>query len=142
MSDAFWDDMNRFKNEYESMLDDVCLRFNINPAEANIILYLSKSKDKDTATDIVKYTGYSKSNVSTAVRKLELSGYLETICLDSNRRTIHLKLMDKAKPIISYYKKQKRKLEEEIFLGFSEEELNTLFLLSNKVSKNIIRKVH
>lgn len=141
MSDAFWDSMNQFKNAYEEMLDDVCQKFGINPAEANIILFLGRRKE-DTATDIVKYTGYSKSNVSTAVRKLELSNYLETICLDSNRRTIHLKLKDKAKPVISYYQKQKKKLELELFNNFTKDELNALFMLSNKVSDNIIKKVN
>ena len=75
MSEKFWDDLNQFKNRYQQMFDDVCQSFALNPAEANIILYLAKNK-KDTATDIVKYTGYSKSNVSTAVRKLELGDYL------------------------------------------------------------------
>ena len=112
MNEAFWDDMNYFKNAYDEMISQVCQKFNINPAECNIILFLSKNKD-DTATDIVKYTGYSKSNVSTAIRKLELSDYLETICLDSNRRTIHLKLKDKSKPVVSYYQRQKKKLEED-----------------------------
>jgi DNA-binding MarR family transcriptional regulator len=137
MRDKFWDDLNQFKNRYQEMLDDVCQSFGLNPAEANIILYLAKNKN-DTATDIVKYTGYSKSNVSTAVRKLELSDYLSTICPSENRRIVHLKLKEKAKPIIRYYQKQKKKLEDELFYGFSKEELESLFLLSDKVSKNII----
>lgn len=141
MNEAFWDDMNYFKNAYDEMISQVCQKFNINPAECNIILFLSKNKD-DTATDIVKYTGYSKSNVSTAIRKLELSDYLETICLDSNRRTIHLKLKDKSKPVVSYYQRQKKKLEEDLFKNFTKEELKALFLLSNKVSNNIMGNVN
>ncbi|MBQ4356461.1 MAG: winged helix-turn-helix transcriptional regulator [Acholeplasmatales bacterium] len=137
MSDKFWDDLNQFKNRYQEMLDDVCQSFGLNPAEANIILYLAKNKN-DTATDIVKYTGYSKSNVSTAVRKLELSDYLSTICPSENRRIVHLKLKEKAKPIIRYYQKQKKKLEDELFFGFTKEELEALFFLSDKVSRNII----
>ena len=121
MSDKFWDDLNQFKNRYQEMLDDVCQSFGLNPAEANIILYLAKNKN-DTATDIVKYTGYSKSNVSTAVRKLELSDYLSTICPSENRRIVRLK----------------KKLEDELFFGFTKEELEALFLLSDKVSRNII----
>ena len=139
MNEAFWDDMMLFKNRYEQMLGDICLKYDLNLAELNIILYLSKEKN-DTATDIVKYTGYSKSNVSTAVRKLELSMYLKTICLDSNRRVVHLKLLEKSRPIISYYQKQKKKLESEIFKDFTKEELKSLFLLSDKVSNNILKR--
>ena len=56
MNEAFWDDMMRFKNAYEEMLHNIGIKFNLNLAEVNIILYLSK-ESKDTATDIVKYTG-------------------------------------------------------------------------------------
>lgn len=139
MNEAFWDDMMRFKNAYEEMLNNIGIKFNLNLAEVNIILYLSK-ESKDTATDIVKYTGYSKSNVSTAVRKLELSMYLKPICLDSNRRVIHLKLLEKSKPVVSYYQRQKKKLEQEIFKDFTKEELKSLFLLSDKVSNNILKR--
>ena len=141
MNEAFWDDMMRFKNRFEEMLNDICLKFDLNLAELNILLYLSKGLN-DTATDIVKYTGYSKSNVSTAVRKLELSMYIKTICLDTNRRVVHLKLLEKSKPIITYYQRQKKKLESEIFKDFTKEELKSLFLLSDKVSNNILKRVN
>lgn len=139
MSGMFWDNLNTFKNAYEKMVSEICTKFDLCRAEADILLFLSKSK-KDTATDIVAYTGYSKSNVSTAVRKLELSGYLKTVVLDSNRRTVHLSLLDKSNPVIRYSTKKKKEFELEIFNGFSEEEANALSLLIDKVSNNIGKK--
>lgn len=140
MGGMFWDNLNTFKNAYDQMLADICLKFDLARAEADIILFLSKSKNKDTATDIVRYTGYSKSNVSTAVRKLELSGYLKTIVLDNNRRTVHLSLLDKSNPVVRYITKKKKEFENEVFNGFTEEETNALSLLIDKVSTNIGKK--
>ena len=140
MSGMFWDNLNTFKNAYERMLADICMKFDLARAEADIILFLSKSKTKDTQTDIVNYTGYSKSNVSTAVRKLELSGYLKTIVLDNNRRTVHLSLLEKSSKVVKYSQKRKKEFETEVFMGFTEEETKALSLLIDKVSINIGKK--
>ena len=106
-------------------------------AELDILLFLANNPEYDTARDIVEKRHLAKSHVSVGVDALAGRGLLERQLREGNRKTIHLRLTEKAGPIVEEGREIQRQYGELLFAGFSKEDRRRLFTLFNRVAENV-----
>ena len=124
---------------HESMLKSVCEEYNLTLIEAKVISFLHNNPGKDTAADIAELRMLQKSNVSQAVEILFQKSMISREQDKSDRRKIHLSLTPNSAPIVRSIDDLWEKFKKEIFMGISDEELESFENVNNKMQKNIIR---
>ena len=95
-----WEHQNAFKALDRKYVSMICQRYNMTRAELDILLFLANNPCYDTAAEIVEIRYLAKSQVSSSVKTLEQRGMLFREYAHGNRKTAHLKLCEKAMPIV------------------------------------------
>ena len=131
--------ISRIVRLHESMLKSVCEEYNLTLIEAKVISFLHNNPGKDTAADIAELRMLQKSNVSQAVEILFQKSMISREQDKSDRRKIHLSLTPNSAPIVRSIDDLWEKFKKEIFMGISDEELESFENVNNKMQKNIIR---
>ena len=91
----------------------------------------------DTANDIVKYRGLTKSHISISVKSLEEKGLLEEKYYDNDRRSKHLILTDKCTKIAIDGKKAQDEFKNILHYGLTKEDNNKLLEIVETINNNI-----
>ena len=68
--------VQHYKKFYTSQFESAAVRHGLNQLEIDILLFLHNNPDCRTASDICRYRGLAKSNVSKAVEHLRTMGLL------------------------------------------------------------------
>ena len=123
---------------YSQMMMAVCEKYALTYAELTVVMFLANNPSLDTASDIVKYQNLAKSHVSVSVRELEEQGMLSREYRDGDRRTVHLCLTAKAKPVISSARAAQQRFANVMLSEISEEEKETLIRILRKIDQNIV----
>lgn len=105
--------------------------------DVRVLLFLQEHGNNNTAKDIVKMHFLTKSNVSKSIENLLERGYLKREYDSHDRRCIHLQVQPSASPLIQEAKKCQQEMFRIIFQGVSEEELQMVRQISQKIAGNI-----
>ena len=121
---------------YDNMLKGVCQQYQLSLIEANIISFLYNNPGKDTAGDIVELRMLAKGNVSQAVEALIRKSLLQRRQDNVDRRKIHLSLLPAADPITRDMDTIRQQFHEEVFRGFSTEEIAFFEQVNGRIMEN------
>lgn len=121
---------------YDNMLKGVCQQYQLSLIEANIISFLYNNPGKDTAGDIVELRMLAKGNVSQAVEALIRKSLLQRRQDNADRRKIHLSLLPAADPITRDMDTIRQQFHEEVFHGFSTEEIAFFEQVNGRIMEN------
>ncbi len=121
---------------YDNMLKGVCQQYQLSLIEANIISFLYNNPGKDTAGDIVELRMLAKGNVSQAVEALIRKSLLQRRQDNADRRKIHLSLLPAADPITRDMDTIRQQFHEEVFRGFSTEEIAFFEQVNGRIMEN------
>lgn len=88
------------QRQLDILLDRAARKWQLSVSELRILLFLSGSPDRDTATDAANGCGMSKASVSGNVLKLATRGLLTADMDLKDRRLQHLTLTEEAGPIL------------------------------------------
>lgn len=104
-----------------------------------IIAYLYKhGRDKEIfQRDVEREFNIRRSTATGVLQLLEREGFITREAVAQDARLKSLKLTDKAVRAQETIIKNIRELEEQLAIGLTEEEINTLFDLLNRIKKNI-----
>ena len=141
MRDTFWEDLTAGKRQYEACLAEVGSHYQLNQTEVSILLFLDASPALDTASAIVEHRRLSKSHVSGSVRTLVERSYLEAYTLPDDRRSVHLRLLPAAEPVLCEARETARHFLSQLLYGFTPEEIVQLKHFSQKVAQNLKRRL-
>ena len=133
---SIWDDMAAMRSLYSAQLDVVGRECGLARVELDILLFLANNPQFDTATEIVQWRNISKAHVSQGVKALEQRGYLERWYARDNRRTIHLRLREKAGAAVEAGRAAQHRYRSLLFQGFSEEELEQFCGFFGRIAAN------
>lgn len=125
------------KELYQTALNSVCCKYNLTHTEMIVLLFLSNNPQLNTATDIVKGRGLTKSSISMAVRTLQDRGLIFGEFADGNHRSIHLYISDSAKPIVKEGQMAQDAFFSILTEGFSKDEIANFKHYFNRISENI-----
>ncbi len=115
-------------------------KFSLSAAETDIIMFLANNPGYDTAADISKVRRILKSQVSVSVKSLCEKGLLTGTYKDGNKKSVHLSLTAKAKPVVTYGKKEQSDFAAVLFDGFTDDEIAAFERYHIKILDNINRK--
>ncbi len=128
--------IRRIMRLYDNMLKPICERHALTPLEVTIISFLYNNPGRDTAADIVELRMLSKSNVSQAVENLIQKSLLQRRQDTADRRRMHLSLAAGATPITQEIEAVREHFREQIFQGFTEQELEQFAGFNDRIAKN------
>ena len=125
---------------YESYVMPVCKTYGLTYMEFTVLMFLQNNPKYDTAAQLVKIRRLSKSHVSISVRGLIEKDLLAGIYYPGNQKTLHLHLTEKANSIIEAGIKAQRAFGAMLVRGFSQEEVEQLQYLTDKLHDNMKRE--
>ena len=92
--------VQHYKKYYAARFEAASVQYGLNQLEIDILLFLHNNPDCRTASDICRYRGLAKSNVSKAVEHLRTMGLLTVSPAADNRRQRMLGFTDAATPLV------------------------------------------
>ena len=134
---TIWDVMTAMRSLYCAQLEAASRECGLARVELDILLFLANNPQFDTATDIVERRCISKAHVSQSVKSLEQRGYLERRYAGDNRRTIHLRLMERAQAAVDVGRRAQLHCFETFMRGFSTTELEQLRGYLARIAENV-----
>lgn len=137
MLSIFWEQHALAKSLYADCLENVCKAHGMTRMELDILLFLANNPQYDTAADMVEIRQLAKSHVSMAVKSLTEQGLLTRHYKSGNKKTVHLRLTEKAAPIVRDGREAQEKFISILYAGFSGEEAQECRKLFCKILENI-----
>ena len=122
---------------YEKYLEDVQMKYRLSHIEIAIIGFLYNNPERDTAADIVERRMLPKGNVSAGVETLVQKGLLMRRQDQTDRRKIHLSLLEKAVPIVQEIEEINKKFRRQIFKNISNDDLKTYEITTDFILENL-----
>lgn len=119
---VFWDKLKSFSTLYEKLAEPVTEQYHLTQLEFDILMFLHNNPQYNTANDIVKVRRLAKSHVSTSISSLEKKGLIERKNMQTNRKSILLKLLPAAEEIVSAGAEVQTAYGDILAHGFSDKE--------------------
>lgn len=139
MDDAIEQLLNgqRYKRFQEMAYAGIMQKYGLTTLDVRILLFLGEHDSSNTARDIVKKHYFAKSNVSKSIETLLERGYLQKEYDSRDRRRIHLQVRQSAVPVIQQARQCQQEMFRIIFREISEEEIQVIRQVSEKIAGNI-----
>ena len=134
---TYFDILSQSQKAYSRQLEPVCRKWDLTRSELDVLLFLYNNPGFDRAVDVVNRRGMTKSHVSMSVTSLENRGMLERIPDPADRRTVHLRLTEKAKEITEVGCRVQKQFMDYLHQGVTEEQLELMRLFAERVYENI-----
>lgn len=130
-----------YKKYYSTQFAGAAAAYGLNQLEIDILLFLHNNPELCTASDICRYRGLAKSNVSAAVERLRSRGVLEVLPAPDNRRQRILRFTGAARPMAEALAEIQRRTLEPLFDGFTAAEQQALQEYLCRMDANIQRQL-
>ena len=130
-----------YKKYYTAQFEAAAAQYGLNQLEIDILLFLHNNPDCRTASDICRYRGLAKSNVSAAVEHLRSRGLLTVSPAPDNRRQRVLAFTPEALPVAAALAEIQRASLEPLFAGFTPQERQALQDYLRRMDENILRQL-
>lgn len=128
------------QNLYERTVLPVCREYGLTYMEFTVLMFLKNNPRYDTAAQIVKIRGLSKSHVSLSVKGLQARGLITGVYFPGNHKTLHLQITEAAAPVVEAGLAAQREFGAKLVKGFTAEEVDTLRRLTEKLHENMKRE--
>ena len=131
--------VQHYKKYHAARFEAASVQYGLNQLEIDILLFLHNNPDCRTASDICRYRGLAKSNVSAAVERLRTRGVLTVSPAPDNRRQRLLGFTDEGCTMAAALAEIQRRSIEPLFAGFTLEEQQALQDYLRRMDANILR---
>ncbi len=129
--------INNALDVHHAMLRPLLREYGIQPQALQILLFLYRNPDKNTAADVCQCQGMKQSMISFYVDKLVQDGYLIRQPVPGDRRKVKLQCTEKALPLVKQGDTLQKELFGYVFKGVSKEEEDTIEKAVNTMQKNL-----
>jgi DNA-binding MarR family transcriptional regulator len=126
-----------FKRLIDMQFDEIKKKYNLKKVEIEVLFFLSRCGDENTPTDITKRLNLNRGHVSQAIDALLKRELVSAVADTQDRRCVHYAITTNAVEIIDEIAGAKKRMDEQILKGISEEELEQYKKTSDKMIKNI-----
>ena len=130
-----------YKKYYTVQFEGAAAAYGLNQLEIDILLFLHNNPELCTASDICRYRGLAKSNVSAAVERLRTRGVLTVSPVPDNRRQRLLGFTADGQRIAAALAEIQHRTVEPLFEGFTAEEQQRLQEYLSRMDANIQRQL-
>ncbi|KJS82054.1 MAG: MarR family transcriptional regulator [Peptococcaceae bacterium BICA1-8] len=119
--------VKEFGCQFNSILPD-----NITPTQFFLLKLIYDNKDCKAA-DIAHFFGISPAAATNMVERLYRNNWIERIRSEEDRRVVCLKLNEKGEKLLKQIEERKFQMQLERFTNITDEELDALIAIFNKV---------
>jgi len=127
----------QYRHLLEQRSEPLMKKYHLQRIDLMILIYLANAGDKDTSRDIQSLNMFTKGHISQSLSRLKKNGYLEIRRDKEDRRCTHNILTEKAGPARQEMGRISSEIEEIVFRGLTEEELQNFSTISSKIDQNI-----
>ncbi len=127
----------QFKRLMDRELGDIREQYHLKRIEIEVLYFLSRCGEYNTLLDIVRHLNANKGHISQTMESLSQKGYITVHRDEKDRRYVHYALAENAMQLIDSINAAWSKLTRELFEGVTEEEMEALREVSNKLRKNM-----
>ena len=127
----------KFRKVYEKKCEYLMVKYELRKIELDVLVFLDRYEDLNTAKDIVNQRSLSKAHVSKAVDNLTRRNFVIACTGDRDRRCYRLTLTKEAEPIIREMNNVWNQIREIIFADLTDEEIKVLKNAMTKITRNI-----
>ena len=125
--------MDQFLQE---CITPVCKEYHLSGTEMTVLLFLYNNPEKNTATDIIKFSRMAKANISKAVEHMIRRDLLVRTRDAQDRRVVHLCLTETALCMMPDLLGAAEQYLRGIFADFSPEEMHTFSEFNTRMAAN------
>lgn len=126
----------KIKRLVEYSCENLRREYDLKQIEIDVLAYLAMHPDT-TAHVIVNTLDLHKGQLSAALNRLIRLGYAAEYHDPDDHRYVHYEATKKSRQLIQAILSEKKKIKEQIFKGFTAEEVDELHRLMQKMSANV-----
>lgn len=127
----------QFRKLLEKEYSNIETDYDLKKIDIQILQYLKKAGQYDTARDIVALGLFTKGHVSQSLANLKAQGLVEPVHDESDNRCIHLMLTDEAIELIKQIETIYEKILQIMFKDIPEEDQEVFKRVGTQIVKNI-----
>ena len=127
----------QYRHLLEQRSEPLMKKYQLNRIDLMILIYLASAGEKDTSKDIQSLNMFTKGHISQSLSRLQKNGYLEIRRDPDDRRCTHNILTEKSIPARQDMGRISSEVEEIVFRGLTEQEIQELSVISSKIDANI-----
>lgn len=122
----------------QKVFDNLLSQHSVEGVDADLanLIFILMLKNGQSAKELSKATGISKSTLSNMIDRLEKSGWIKRVPSKTDRRSVNLELTKSQKETLEKFGPVIGKLQQIFYNGFSAEEVNLTDQLLERVDKN------
>lgn len=121
---------------YERCMTEAQTSTGLSRGELDVLLFLANHPAFDTATDVVRVRGLSKSHVSASVDKLARRGLLARRVEAGNRRVVRLSLLPAAEEAVACGRAAQEDFNHRLFRNVSPAEQTNFARILKQLCEN------
>ncbi len=141
MESIIFTNLSKYKKLNEHKLCAITEKYDLRKIDMEIIVYLEKCGEFNTAKDIANTNMFTKGHISQSVKRLNEKGYVDIVQDEKDMRVQHLFLNEKVRVILDEMNIRRREIEECVFKGVTEDELTILKSVFEKMCTNIMSEM-
>lgn len=122
-------------------VEPIIEEYGLRPVELDILLFLRKEKNVDTAKEITGRKHLSKAHISKSIENLRLGDFIKLAEDENDHRVLHISLTEKSNAVISKVAEVYAECREIMQKGISPEELEIAKKVILKMNENINRSL-
>lgn len=118
-------------------VEPIIQEYDLRPVELDILVFLRKERNVDTAKGIIERKHFSKAHISKSIENLRLGGFIQVTEDENDHRILRISLTDKSNEVISKVTEIYAECREIMQRGISPEELEVIKRVILKMNDNI-----
>lgn len=106
------------------------------------ILFVLWSSDDIPIKELSEKTGLAKTTLTSMLDRLEAQGHIKRSAAPNDRRTVNIRLTEKAKHLRKSYEDVSEEMNEIFYKGFTDDEIQHFENYLGKILENLTEKEH
>lgn len=131
----------QLKKLLEKKSEFIMSEYGLRPVELDLLVFLDRETNIDTAKEIVERKHLSKAHISKAIENLRDRGFIQIVEDEADHRIMHLRLTEKSDEVVVKMKQILKECKEIMQSGISLEELEIVKKVFAKINQNINREL-
>ena len=118
-------------------VEPIIQEYQLRPVEMDILVFLDREKNFDTAKGIMQKKHLSKAHISKSIDNLRTKGFIYINEDENDHRVLHISLTDKSKEVVSKVISVYEECKDIMQKNISSEELEIVKQVIIKINQNI-----
>ncbi len=126
--------------DHKSTIDSYVNETKLHKSQHRLLMVLSRMEKNISQRDLAEILNITPAAVAVTLKKMEKMGLVQRMVSEQDNRYNQVVLTDKGKKIVKESRKIFQYVDEKMFAGFSEEELEVFEEYLNRIKENLIKE--